>query len=439
MGQDMPRIVSNNLSAVKVTAIIRAAKPGYNSDGAGLFLQVSRYGSASWVWRYRAGGRVREYGLGSAKVIGLADARQLAAELRKKVILGEDPVETREERRRAVRTTAAKAMTFAQCAAAYIRAHAATWKNAKHGAQWDSTLESYVYPHFGSLPVASIDTALVMKAVEPIWTTKPETASRVRGRIESILGWAKTSGYRDGDNPAQWRGHLENLLPAPTKAKAAARRTTGRAEHHAALPYADLGAFMVELRQQQGVAARALEFAILTAARTGDVIGATWGELNLAEKVWTVPAARMKAGKEHRVPLSSPALDILAQMAALAPQVNGNPDPTAPVFPGARPGQPLSNMALLMTLRRMGRGDLTAHGFRSTFRDWAAERTNFPAEVAEMALAHTVGDKVEAAYRRGDLFQKRRQIMDAWAKYCAAPPAAAGGSVVELRRQGRRA
>jgi integrase len=252
---------------------------------------------------------------------------------------------------------------------------------------------------FGALPVQAIDTALVMKAIEPISAAKPETAGRVRGRIESILDWAAARGYRQGENPARWRGHLDNLLPNETKVR--------RVEHHAALPYPEIAAFMAELRGQEGIAARALEFAILTAARTGGVIGARWDEINPAERLWTIPADRMKAGRNHRVALSEAAVAIVEAMAAIC---CGDF-----VFAGGRANRPISNMAMAMTLRRIGRSDLTVHGFRSSFRDWAAERTTFPAEVAEMALAHTVTDKVEAAYRRGDLFQKRRHLAEAWA------------------------
>jgi integrase len=262
-----------------------------------------------------------------------------------------------------------------------------------------------------------VDVGLVMKAIEPIWTVKPETAGRVRGRIESILDWATTRGYRTGENPARWRGHLENLLPARSKVR--------RVEHYAALPYAAIGAFMAQLRQSDGPSARALAFLILTAARTGEVIGARWDEINVAERIWIVSADRMKAGREHRVPLSNAALAIVEKMAAIRAGEY--------VFPGGKAGRPMSNMALLMLLRRMGRGDLTAHGFRSTFRDWAAERANFPAEVAEMALAHTVSDKVEAAYRRGDLFEKRREIMAAWANFIDREKPVV---VVPMRRQG---
>jgi integrase len=268
---------------------------------------------------------------------------------------------------------------------------------------------------FGSLPVQAIDVGLVLKALEPIWTAKPETANRVRGRIESVLDWATARGYRQGENPARWRGHLENLLPGKSKVR--------RVKHHAALPYVEMADFMTQLKEQEGVAARALEFTILTAARTGEVIGATWSEINFDERLWTVPADRMKAGKEHRVPLSDAALAILEQMQAIRQDDF--------IFAGGKARRPISNMAMAMTLRRMGRGDLTVHGFRSTFRDWAADRTGFPAEVAEMALAHTIGDKVEAAYRRGDLFQKRRQLMDAWAKFSTTAPAT-GSKVVSF-------
>jgi integrase len=310
-------------------------------------------------------------------------------------------------------------MTFREGAETYIAAHKAGWKNPKHAAQWPATLATYVYPVFGDLPVQAIDTGLVMKALEPIWTAKPETATRVRGRIESVIDWATARGYRQGENPARWRGHLENLFPKKSKVR--------RVEHHPALPYDEIGAFTASLRGQGGIGARALEFLILTAARTGEVIGARWDEFDLAQKVWTVPAERMKAGKEHRVPLSAPALAIVEAMRETRESEF--------VFPGGKRGKPLSNMAMLKLLKRMGRDDLTAHGFRSSFRDWAAESTGFPSEVVEMALAHMVGDKVEAAYRRGDLFAKRRQLMEAWARYCEARRVS--GDVVNLSAASR--
>jgi integrase len=315
---------------------------------------------------------------------------------------GIDPIEVRRAEREQKKLDAAKSMTFDACAAAYIDAHKAGWKNAKHRDQWPNTLNSYAGPVFGSLPVQAVDVGLVMKALEPIWQTKSETASRLRGRIEAVLDWATVRGYRKGDNPARWRGHLDKLLPTRSKVQ--------RVEHHPALPYDELANFVAMLRGQEGIASRALEFLILTATRTGEVIGGRWGEIDLGEKIWVVPAERMKAGREHRIPLSAAAVAILEQMREVR---EGDF-----VFPGGKRGKPLSNMAMLAVLKRMDRGDLTNHGFRSSFRDWAAERTNFPREVAEMALAHTVGDKVEAAYRRGDLFQKRRQMMEAWAKFC---------------------
>ena len=411
------------LTARQVATI---AAPGFYAAGGapGLYLQVTG-GARSWIYRYQVAGRRRDMGLGPAGAVSLAEARDKALAARRAILAGADPIEARRRERQAVQLGAAKAMSFKECAERYINANRAAWKNPVHAKQWPATLAAYVYPVLGALPVQAIDTALVMQVIEPIWTAKAETASRVRGRVETILDYAKARGWRDGENPARWRGHLDMLLPAPSKAKRAARQTTGRQEHHAALPYVEVAAFLAELRQQDGGGAKALEFAILTAARTGEVLGARWDEFNLAERLWTIPAGRMKAGREHRVPLGDAALTLLDRMAAMR---TGDF-----VFPGAQAGRPLSNMSMLMALRRIGRADLTTHGFRSTFRDWAAERTNFPAEVAEMALAHAVGDKVEAAYRRGDLLDKRRQIMAAWARFCDAPPTASA-AVVPIRR-----
>ena len=403
------------LSAAKVAALVRAREKGLTADGGGLYLQISTYGTASWIFRYRVRGAAsgHDAGLGSLATFSLAEARERARKMRQLVADGIDPIDQARAARQAQRLDTAKAMTFAQCADRYIEAHSGTWKSDVHRKQWSSTLRDHVHPTIGDLPVQAVDTRLVLKVLEPIWTTKPETASRVRGRIESILDWAKVSGHRTGENPALWRGHLDNLLPKTSMAKKAVLRRKGRDGHHAALAYPEMAGFMSALRAQGGVAARALEFTILTAARTGEVIAATWDEIDLAAKLWTVPAERMKAGREHRVPLSARAVEILAEMASLRQGQH--------VFSGAKAGKPLSNMAMLQLLRRMERADITAHGFRSTFRDWAAERTAFPSEVAEMALAHSVGDKVEAAYRRGDLFEKRRQLMDAWATFCNAP------------------
>jgi integrase len=341
-------------------------------------------------------------GLGPLHTLGLAEARKRANECRKLRLDGHDPIEDRKAGRLKAKLDAARALTFQQCAEAYIASHRPSWKNDKHAAQWPSTLATYAYPVFGNLPVQTIDVGLVLKALEPIWHTKTETATRLRQRIEAVLDWATAREHRQGDNPARWRGHLDKLLPPRAKVQ--------RVLHHAALPYVEVGGFVAKLREQEGMAAAALEFLILTATRTGEVIGATWDEIDLGAAVWTIPPDRMKAGKEHRVPLAKPALAILKPLkkADLGPFV----------FPGGKPGKPLSNMALLALLERMDRSDLTVHGFRSTFRDWAAERTNFPREVAEQALAHSLRDKVEAAYRRGDLFEKRRLLMDSWAKFC---------------------
>jgi integrase len=379
-------------------------RPGLYGDGGGLYLQVTPSAAKSWIFRYQIAGRRRDLGLGPVSLYGLAEARQRAYEARRMVADGIDPIEVKRQQLATASLQRTSASSFRDCAEAYISTHQTGWRNSKHAAQWSSTLKTYVYPVFGDLAVAAVNTGLVMKVIEPMWTAKTETASRVRGRIESVLDWASARGYRQGENPARWRGHLDNLLPARSKVRAV--------EHHAALPCGEIGAFIAELRQQDGIGARALEFVILTAARTGEALGARWHEFDLDRRVWIVPTARVKAGREHRVPLSGRAVAIVEEMAAIRQHEF--------VFAGARPGRPLSQMALLMTLRRMGRGDLTTHGFRSTFRDWTAESTVFPAEVAEMALGHAVADKVEAAYRRGDLFEKRRELLDAWGRFCDA-------------------
>ncbi len=402
----------NRLTALGVD---KKKKHGYHADGAGLYLQVSRSGGKSWVFRYTRQGKAREMGLGSFLGVSLEEARNKRDATHKQLAEGIDPIEARDARMQAQAVEQARGLTFDQCAEAYIEAHRAGWKNAKHAAQWTATLDTYASPVFGALPVQAIDTALVTKALEPIWRVKPETASRLRGRIESVLAWATVRGYRAGDNPARWRGHLAELLPA--------RNDVKKVEHHAALPYSEIGAFVATLRKQEGIAALALEFTILTATRTGEVIGARWEEFDLSEKVWTIPADRMKAKREHRVPLPPRAVELVKEL-----QDKKQNDF---VFPGARPKKPVSNMAMLELLKRMERTDLTVHGFRSTFRDWAAECTNFPNIVSEAALAHTVSDKVEAAYRRGDLFDKRRRLMLEWAKYCET--AKASGKVIPIR------
>ena len=402
----------SKLTARKVAA---TRAPGRYGDGLGLWLQVTETGVKSWLFRYMHRGRARAMGLGPVHTVGLADARTKAAAARKMLLDGIDPIEAGAAARARAAAADARMVTFRSCAELCIADRDPGWRNPKHRAQWRSTLETFAYPLLGDLPVADVDTGLVLKVLRPVWTAKPETASRLRGRIEAVLDWARVHGHRSGDNPARWRGHLDNILPR--------RSRVAPTQHFPALPYAELPAFMAALRDLDFVSARALEFLILTAARTGEVIGATLGEIDTASNVWTVPAARTKTRREHRVPLSNRALAIL----------KGLPRDGDFVFPGARDKAPLSNMALLMTLRRLGRGDLTVHGFRSTFRDWAAERTAYPRDVVEMALAHAIGDKVEAAYRRGDLFAKRRRLMADWAKFCVSVPAA--GAVVALRRE----
>jgi integrase len=397
-----------DLTAREVAAL--AKQPGLHWVSANLYLDTTD--GVSWVFRYMLDGRSRAMGFGPYPRVTLAEARARADQAWKIVDTGGDPIEERRARKTAAQLERAKAMTFRQCTEAYIRAQSPAWKNAKHAAQWPATLAAYVHPILGDLPVQAVDVGLVMKALEPIWTEKTETASRVRGRIESILDWATARGYRTGENPARWKGHLDTLLPAPSKAKAAARRANGRGEHHAALPYAELSDFMAELQEQDDVGARAFEFAILTVARTGEAIEAKWSEINIVERLWTLPADRMKAGKEHRVPLCDRAIEILKEMQKIRESEF--------VFPGGKTGRPLSKMAFLMMLRRLGRGDVTAHGFRSAFSTWCSERTNFPTEARELALAHNVGSKVEQAYMRGDLFDKRRELAAAWARFCAA-------------------
>jgi integrase len=396
MGQEIQRLTA--------LAVTRASKPGLYADGAGLYLRVSRNGSKSWALRFTLRGKPREMGLTK---VTLADARKKAADARLLLSDGRDPLDLRQEedarRIKEEKLAAARGMTFDKCAEAYIVAHEPSWRNEKHKQQWRNTIATYVSPIFGKTPVQDIDLDLVMKVIEPIWNKKTETARRIRGRIEVILDWAKVRGYRSGENPARWRGQMDQLLPAQSKLNAV--------KHHAALPYSELTDFMTALRAIPGNSAAALEFLILTAARTSEVIYAKWSEIDFKKKLWIVPAARMKSRREHRVPLSSAAIAVLKRME----QEKGEY-----VFPGRSPDAPLSNMALLMTLGRMNHADVTAHGFRSTFRDWAAECTNFPSETVEMALAHVIEGKTEAAYRRGDLLEKRRHLMDEWALFCRA-------------------
>jgi len=392
----------NRLNA-RVAATI--TQHGRHADGGGLYLSISPNGGRRWVFLYRWRGKPTEIGLGSARDVTLARARELASQARANLAEGINPKDARKP---------SEGATFGECADRVIEAMRPSWRNDKHTAQWEMTLRDYAAP-LRQLSVDKIVTDDVLAVLKPLWNAKPETASRLRGRIERVLDAAKAQGFRSGENPARWRGHLDQLLPKRQ------RLTRG---HHAAMSYAELPAFMSNLQARQAMAALALEFAILTAARTGEVLGARWQEFDLDQAaVWTVPATRMKAGREHRVPLSPRALKIVK---ALHETRDGDF-----VFPGQKPGKPLSVMALEMILRRMKIDDATVHGFRSAFRDWAAERTNFPNEVCEAALAHVIGNKAEAAYRRSDLFDKRRKLMDMWANYCAAPKA---GKVVAFRR-----
>jgi integrase len=413
----MPKKNSNALTPLSV----KNAKPGRHADGGGLNLLVKESGARSWVYRFMLRGKSRDVGLGPAMgsdAVSLAEARDLAAALRLKVKSGVDPLAERVEAAAAT-VAAAQAskvagLTFRAVAEAYIAAHSGGWRNAKHRQQWSSTLATYAYPVIGDRPVADIGTAHVLLILEPIWKAKPETAARLRGRIEAILDAAKARGYREGENPARWRGHVAQILPGRT------RLSRG---HHKALRYGDLAAFIDKLREREAMAALALEFTILTAVRTGEATGATWCEVDLAKAIWTIPADRTKTGREHRVPLSPRAIEILERLKPL-----GSHD-SAFLFAGNK-GK-LSSMAMAMLLRRMD-VDVTVHGFRSTFRDWAAECTGYAHEVCEMALAHAIGNKAEAAYRRGDLFDKRRRLMVDWATYCGTP-AAMAGNVTAIR------
>jgi integrase len=420
------------LTAKRVAKL--AKRPGRHADGNGLYLQVINpdRGRASWVLRYQRNGRERWHGLGPLRLFTLKEARERARKAKQQIHDGGDPIAARKAEKVERALAVARQMTFADAVKAYFEQHEAKWRNAHHRLQFKNSLDEYAIPVIGQLPVGNIDTPLVLRVLEQkvevnrgwpagrFWDVRTETASRVRARIEAVLDWAAVRGYRSGDNPARWKGHLAEVLPR--------RGQIQRVEHHPALPFADVPAFMVALRDRTGTAARALEFTILTAARTGEVIGATWAEINMHEKTWTIPAGRIKGGKEHRVPLSDRAVEILETL----PREDGNPY----VFIGPYRGG-LSGMAMGQVLKRMGRTDITVHGFRSTFRDWAAERSNYPNHVIEMALAHSIGDAVEAAYRRGNLFDKRRKLMDDWARYCTAPPVAADRNNVTSLRAAR--
>ena len=418
--------MSRAIHRLTTRAVESRSRPGYYPDGAGLYLQVAASSTApksptatpsvtrSWIFRYTLNKRTREMGIGSARDLGLAEARGKAAECRRLVVEGKDPIRERSAARSDATVAATAQMTFDQCAAAYIAAHKDGWRNSKHAAQWESTLRLHASPVIGTLPVADIALPQIMKILEPIWRDKTETATRIRGRVESIIDWATVRGFRSGDNPARWRGHLDHLLPKPSKVT--------KVEHHAAVAFDKLPEFFERLRRQEGTGARALAFLILTGARSGEVRGATRGEVDFEAAVWTVPGERMKASREHRVPLSEAALLLVG-----ASKDEGG---EALLFPAPRGGQ-LSDMTLSAVMRRM-KVPAVPHGFRSTFRDWCAECTDFPKEVAEMALAHAISDKVEAAYRRGDLFDKRRQLMEHWATFCGVPASVKAPKALKL-------
>lgn len=398
---------------------VESAQPGKYADGgrSGLWLKVSPTGARRWFVRVVVDGKRREMSLGSYPAVGLAEAREKALEAQRLARRGVDPIEQRTEQAR----VESSKPTFTEVAAAYIRAHRRGWKNAKHARQWVSTLKTYARPVVGSKPVDTITTEDVLLILRPIWSSKTETAKRVQGRMENVLDFASAHQWRDASNPARWRGHLDKLLARPTKVK--------RVRHHPAMPYNELPVFMRELEAVEGMAALALRFLILTATRTGETLNAQWSEVDIDAAVWTIPAERMKAKREHRVPLTPEALAILRAV----PRVAGE----AWIFPGGRAGRPLSTMALLMAMRRLGygvdgeRGPFVPHGFRSSFRDWCGEVSSFPTNVAEAALAHVLSDKTEAAYARGDLFAKRRRLMEAWSDWCNRTPAA----VVELEHR----
>jgi integrase len=407
-------------NAKRLTAVAAAKekRPGRYSAGDGLYLQVGAGGGKSWVFRYQRDGVPRHMGLGGFGVLSLAEARQRAHEARKLLLDGIDPLENRRAQRTEALLKAARDITFRTCAQEFIASQEAGWRNSDHKRQWRSTLDRYVYPYIGDLPVATIDATQVLAVLKPIWISKRETASRIRGRIESILNLATALKYRAGENPARWRGNLEHLLSEHKKSEVV--------KHHPALPYSQVAAFLADLRTRQGTAALALEVTILTALRSGEALRAEWREIDLQARIWTIPKERMKGGREHKVPLVPRVVEILETL----PRGRY-------VFPGSRPDRPLNVAAMLRVIARMKRTGITTHGFRSTFRDWASETTNHPNRVVEMALAHAIGDDVERAYRRGDLLTKRTALMGDWADFCAGSSVVVGGDNVLPIRQAR--
>jgi integrase len=411
-------IMARGINRLSPSRVRSTKRKGMYPDGLGLYLRVTEgaHGpTKSWLFRYGIGGRERYCGLGPLHTIGLAEAREKAKECRQIILDGGDPIAARKARRSEQWLASAKAMTFEECAKAYIHDHAPTWRSVKSGEQWQSSLKTYVYPIIGKLLVRDISTAEVLRVLEPIWKTIPETASRIRGRVQAILAWAAVRGYRSSENPARWADHLKEALPS-RKRLAPVKRLPG-------LSYTDVGKFFAELNDDPAIAARALQFAILCAVRTNEVRLAQWDEFDLNTQIWTIPAARTKANRDHRVPLSGRAVEILTWMQQLRNR-------TPFVFLGRSLQQPLGEGALREVVVRLGRKGLaTPHGFRSTFRTWLAEKTNFQGEVGEAALGHVKGDRVEAAYQRGDLFEKRRKLMTAWAKLCTGTK----GKVLPIR------
>jgi integrase len=396
---------------------VAKAGPGFYCDGGGLYLQVNRTGGRSWIFRYTLDGKPHELGLGSCTTFTLAEARVRATAQRQMLADGVDPLQAKQSTNLARRVAGSNIITFDKAAADFIEGNESGWRNAKHADQWRNTLATYASPVIGTLPVSLVTTAHVLRILQPIWSTKTETATRIRGRLEKVLDWCKVRGYRTGDNPAAWKGHLSEVLPKPSK--------VADAGHHAALPWSEVGAFMRDLQAMPGAGSLAAQMIVLTACRTSEVLNATWSEIDLDGGLWVIPKERMKGFREHRVPLSEPLIRILRT----------HPHQGDYLFPG-KPGKPLSNMACLALLKRMGRADLTMHGFRSTFRDWSAEATAHPRDVCEMALAHAIEDKSEAAYRRGDLIEKRRVLMADWAAHCAVVRASADVVVPINRKAG---
>ncbi|WP_407161007.1 tyrosine-type recombinase/integrase [Aeromonas caviae] len=384
-----------------------------SNDGDGLYLKIGKGGGASWIFRYRQAGKLRDMGLGAYPGVSLAEARSLAFEAHRILQQGDDPITEKRAAAQAAQDEARRAITFRELAERYIATHRAGWKSAKHAQQWANTLEQYAHPVIGRMQPNEISTEHVLKILQPIWQTRTETASRVRNRVELVLDAAKAQGLSSVENPARWRGHLDKLLPRRSKVAAV--------KHHAAMPYHQAPAFLRQIEQAESLSGRALKLVILTACRVSEVLEATWDEVNLTEAIWVIPPHRMKAGREHRIPLCKQAVELLEHL----PRLDGSPF----LFPGQKPGRPLSGMSIAMFMRRHGAGDVTAHGFRSTFRDWAAERTNHPREICEMSLAHVVAQGAEAAYWRADVLDKRRALMELWGQYLADDT---GGTIIKI-------